>query len=95
MLEPWITPSLYYKFLGKTRDDGIGFDSYTFCESFGDPTEANRWMRGHWKNWIDESWMDKLAERGIERVRLPLGDWTINQYGPYVDCMEGAAEQVD
>jgi aryl-phospho-beta-D-glucosidase BglC (GH1 family) len=35
-------------------------------------------MRGHWENWFNESWMDKLAERGVERVRLPVGDWTIN-----------------
>lgn len=78
VLEPWITPSLFYKFLGKTRDDGIGMDSWTFCESFGNSTEANRWMRGHWDNWFNEEWMDKLVERGVERVRLPVGDWTIN-----------------
>ena len=32
VLEPWITPSLFYRFLGKEQSDGIGFDSYTFCE---------------------------------------------------------------
>lgn len=28
-------------------------------------------------------------------VRLPIGDWSINQYGPYVGCMDGAAEKID
>lgn len=26
VLEPWITPSLFYRFLGKTQSDGIGMD---------------------------------------------------------------------
>ena len=30
VLEPWITPSLFYRFLDKTQDD-VGIDSYTFC----------------------------------------------------------------
>lgn len=52
-------------------------------------------MRGHWANWVEESLLDELKARDVERVRLPIGDWTINQYGPYVGCMDGAAEQVD
>jgi len=35
VLEPWITPSLFYQFLGKTKDEGVGMDSWTFCESLG------------------------------------------------------------
>ena len=31
VLEPRITPSLFYRFLGNTREDGVAFDSYTFC----------------------------------------------------------------
>ena len=27
-------------------------------------------------------------------MRLPIGDWTINPYGPYVGCMDGAADQI-
>jgi len=26
VLEPWITPSFFYRFLGKTRKDGVGRD---------------------------------------------------------------------
>ena len=30
VLEPWITPSLFYWFLGKTHSEGVGLDTYTF-----------------------------------------------------------------
>lgn len=26
---------------------------------------------------------------------MPIGDWTINPYGPYIGCMDGSAEYVD
>lgn len=98
VLEPWITPSLFYKFLNKTADEdgiGIGMDSYSFCESFKNSTEANRWMRGHWEHWFNETWVSELAARKVERIRVPIGDWTINPYGPYIGCMDGSAEYVD
>jgi glucan 1,3-beta-glucosidase len=28
-------------------------------------------------------------------VRLPVGDWTLDPYGPYVGCMDGADEAID
>ena len=28
-------------------------------------------------------------------MRLPIGDWTLTPYGPYVGCYDGAAEKVD
>lgn len=39
VLEPWITPSLFYQFLNKEKaadHNNIGMDSYTFCEALGD-----------------------------------------------------------
>lgn len=53
VLEPWITPSLFYRFLGKTQSEGVGMDSWSFCESLG-PEEGNRVMRSHWDSWISE-----------------------------------------
>ena len=37
VLEPWITPSLFYRFLGKQPgvDGGVAMDSYSFCEVLG------------------------------------------------------------
>jgi len=53
VLEPWITPSLFYRFLGKKHHEGIGFDSWTFCESLG-PSIGNQIMRAHWDSWYTE-----------------------------------------
>ena len=53
VLEPWITPSLFYRFLGKTHSEGVGMDSYTFCEALG-PDYGNQVMRAHWDAWVTE-----------------------------------------
>ena len=53
VLEPWITPSLFYRFLGKTHSEGVGMDTYTFCEALG-AEEANRVLRAHWDAWATE-----------------------------------------
>lgn len=94
VLEPWITPSFFYRFLGKTKDEGVGMDCWSVCESLG-PVEGNKLMRAHWDAWFTENDIKNLADRGVEIVRLPIGDWTLEQYGPYVGCMDGAAEYID
>lgn len=94
VLEPWITPSLFYRFLNNTQSEGVGMDSYSFCEALG-PEEGNRVMQSHWNAWVTEEHIAGLAARNVEIVRLPIGDWTLNQYGPYVGCMDGAAESID
>ena len=93
VLEPWITPSLFYRFLGKTKSEGVGIDSWTLCEALG-PVEGNNLMRAHWDAWLTEDHVKGLAERGVEIVRLPVGDWTLRQYGPYTGCMDGAEEKI-
>jgi glucan 1,3-beta-glucosidase len=93
VLEPWITPSLFYRFLGNTKSDGVGFDSYTFCEALG-PVEGNLVMRSHWEHFITEDLIKGLADREVKIARLPIGDWTTTPYGPYVGCMDGAAEKI-
>ena len=93
VLEPWITPSLFYRFLGKTHSEGVGMDSYTFCEALG-PEEGNRVMRAHWDAWITEDHIKDLADREVELFRLPIGDWTLKPYGPYVGCMDGAKDKI-
>jgi glucan 1,3-beta-glucosidase len=40
VLEPWITPSLFYQFLDKGKGTAAA-DSYTFCEVLG-PVEGNK-----------------------------------------------------
>lgn len=91
VLEPWITPSLFYRFLGKTESEGVGQDQWTFCESLG-PKEGNRVLRDHWDFWITEEHIKEMAEKKVEIVRLPLGDWIVKPYGPYKGCTDGAKE---
>lgn len=93
VLEPWITPSFFYRWLGKNHSDGVAMDSYTACESLG-AEEGNKLMRAHWDAWYTEQHISDLADRGVEIVRLPIGDWTLDPYGPYVGCMDGAADKV-
>lgn len=94
VLEPWITPSLFYRFLGKKKSEGVGLDSYTLCEALG-PVEGNRVMRAHWEAWVTEDHVKQLADREVELVRLPIGDWTLRPYGAYVGCMDGAEESIN
>jgi glucan 1,3-beta-glucosidase len=95
VLEPWITPSLFYQFLGQTNQSEIGMDTYTFCKVLG-PEEANRQLRRHWETWVTEDIIEELARSGINSLRLPVGDYMYKPYGPYVDgCFDGALEYVD
>ena len=93
VLEPWITPSLFYRFLGKDKSEGVGMDSWTLCEALG-PEEGNKLMRAHWDSWITEDHVKDLADRGVKMARLPVGDWTLRQYGPYVGCMDEAEDKI-
>lgn len=52
VLEPWITPSFFYKWLGKTNQEGVAMDSYTVCETLGE--DANDMMQAHWDSWYTE-----------------------------------------
>ena len=59
VLQPWVTPSLFYQFLSSDEEWGTdapahtGMDSYTFCKALG-PVEGNIQMRRHWEAWVRE-----------------------------------------
>eukprot|EP00538_Stauroneis_constricta_P006413 CAMPEP_0119560032 /NCGR_PEP_ID=MMETSP1352-20130426/13834_1 /TAXON_ID=265584 /ORGANISM="Stauroneis constricta, Strain CCMP1120" /LENGTH=719 /DNA_ID=CAMNT_0007607897 /DNA_START=138 /DNA_END=2300 /DNA_ORIENTATION=- len=100
VLEPWITPSLFYQFLGG-NETTTAFDTSTFCKVLG-PKEANRQLRQHWEAWVTEDIVRKLAYSGaVNSLRLPVGDYMYTPYGPYatreegVACFDGALEYVD
>ena len=80
VLEPWITPSLFYQFLGGNETSAAG-DMMNFCRVLG-PTEGNRQLRRHWDTWVTEDIIQELAESGtINSLRLPVGDWMYKPYG--------------
>lgn len=93
VLEPWITPSLFYQFLNNKVDQGVGIDSWTLCESLG-PEAGNSVMQAHWASFYTADHIKDLAAKGVKMVRLPVGDWTLKPYGPYVGCMDGAEEWI-
>merc|ERR1719195_242127 len=93
VLEPWISPSLFYRFLGKTQSEGVGMDQYSLCEALG-PEEGNAVLREHWDTWIVEDYFKQMADREVTMIRLPIGDWALKPYGPYVGCTEGAADKI-
>ena len=82
VLEPWITPSLFYQFLGKDEKT-TALDMYSFCEVLG-PEEGNKQLRRHWDAWVTKEIIEELAQSGaVNSLRLPVGDWMYKPYGPY------------
>mmetsp|Transcript_30668 Transcript_30668/g.74066 ORF Transcript_30668/g.74066 Transcript_30668/m.74066 type:complete len:722 (-) Transcript_30668:211-2376(-) len=94
VLEPWITPSLFYQFLG----GGVGttgMDHYSFCEVLG-AEEGNEQLRRHWETWVTEDIIKDLAGSGaVNSLRVPVGDFMFEPYGPYVGCTDGAIDYLD
>lgn len=94
VLEPWITPSLFYQFLDGD-EQSVGMDMYSFCEVLG-PEEGNKQLRRHWDTWVTEDIIKELAASGaVNSLRLPVGDWQYEPYGPYIGCTDGANDYVD
>mmetsp|Transcript_2326 Transcript_2326/g.3574 ORF Transcript_2326/g.3574 Transcript_2326/m.3574 type:complete len:558 (+) Transcript_2326:84-1757(+) len=94
VLEPWITPSLFYQFLGASEKDKVGMDSMSFCEALG-PEEANKQLRRHWQSWVTEDIIKNLHDSGATTLRIPVGDWMYEPYEPYPDCWEGSLDEID
>ncbi|RLN31506.1 hypothetical protein BBI17_006469 [Phytophthora kernoviae] len=100
VLEPWITPTLFYQFLGTQERFGdkapekTGMDMYTFCTALG-KEEANRQLRIHWATWVTEDDIKEMAEAGVNSLRVPVGDWMFNPYEPYIGCTDGAVRELD
>ncbi|OQR85743.1 glucan 1,3-beta-glucosidase [Achlya hypogyna] len=100
VLEPWITPTLFYQFLGTQERFGdqapekTAMDQYTFCTALG-KEEANRQLRIHWNNWVTEEDIKEMASYGVNSLRIPVGDWMFVPYEPYIGCTEGSVEQLD
>ena len=92
VIQPWITPSLFYQFEGKPPAQ-TAMDMHGFCRVLG-PTEGNRQLREHWRKWVTESDLRRLAKTGVNSVRLPVGDWIWTPYEPYVGCTDGSLDEL-
>jgi len=86
--------SLFYQFLGKDETT-TAVDTYTFCEVLG-AEEANKQLRRHWDTWVTEEIIQELAEVAhVTSLRLPVGDWSFNSYGPFAGCTDGSLDYID
>mmetsp|Transcript_28501 Transcript_28501/g.37280 ORF Transcript_28501/g.37280 Transcript_28501/m.37280 type:complete len:600 (+) Transcript_28501:77-1876(+) len=100
VLEPWITPSLFYQFLGTdvrygdAAKEKTGMDMYSFCNALG-PEEGNTQLRRHWEAWVQQQDIQRIADAGLDSVRIPVGDWMFKPYGPYQGCTDGAVDELD
>ncbi|KAJ1953382.1 hypothetical protein IWQ62_006005 [Dispira parvispora] len=76
VLEPWITPSIFAQFDNKPANLQA-VDEYTFCEILG-KKEAHRQLVEHWRSWVTESDIRKLASYGLNHIRIPIGYWAFD-----------------
>uniref|UniRef100_A0A7S4FDH4 Glycoside hydrolase family 5 domain-containing protein n=1 Tax=Chrysotila carterae TaxID=13221 RepID=A0A7S4FDH4_CHRCT len=100
VLEPWITPSLFYQFLSADQRfqedvaDKTSMDSRSFCVALGND-EANKQLRRHWREWVREEDIRSIAETGANIVRVPVGDWMYMPYEPFIGCWDGALDELE
>ena len=94
VLEPWITPSLFYQFLNQNQKNKIALDIYSFCDVLGSK-EGNRQLLSHYRHWFNETHIQSLSNKKITHLRIPVGDWMFQPYGPYIGCTNGSKEYLD
>ena len=63
VLEPWITPSMF--------SDGSSPDEYSLCKALGG--RAQSVMSNHWNTFITQADFNKIAQAGLNHVRVPVG----------------------
>ncbi|KAL0095630.1 glycoside hydrolase superfamily [Phycomyces blakesleeanus] len=70
--EPFITPDLFDQF---AASDNI-VDEWSLCKKLG-PEEAERQLKEHYETFITEDDFRKIAEMGLNHVRIPTGHWAV------------------
>ncbi|EPS42511.1 hypothetical protein H072_3516 [Dactylellina haptotyla CBS 200.50] len=83
VLEPWITPSLWAYW---NNNPGAGpVDEYHLCQRWG-KVDCLRRLQRHWDTFMTQADFQKMAARGLNTVRIPIGYWafTLLPGDPYV-----------
>ena len=84
----WITPKIFQQF---PDEQGI-VDEYTLTEKL-DREQASQLLRNHWDTWTTFEDFQKIADLGINVVRIPIGYWAFDTFGtPFIS---GAADYLD
>lgn len=86
VLEPWITPSIF----DSAGDSAV--DEYTLSANLGG--SAQFVLSNHWNTFITEDDFYKIAQAGLNHVRIPVGYWAVTPLSgePYV---QGQLEVLD
>ena len=92
VIQPWVTPSLFYQFEDKPVDQ-TAMDMHGFCRVLG-PQEGNRQLREHWAKWVTEPELEALVAQGVNTIRVPVGDWMWEPYEPYEQCTMGSIHEL-
>lgn len=89
VLEPWITPSMFYQFTNpQIYSSDIGMDMYSFCKIL--KSTGYMQLEEHFENWITEEDIIDLKNREITHVRIPVADWIFIPYEPYIGCTDNS-----
>lgn len=83
VLERWITPSVFSGVSAK--------DEYGLCKELG-AEKSKELLERHRDVFITEEHIKRLAELGLNTLRLPVGYWLFGNEPPYVD---GCKQYVD
>ncbi|GMG30375.1 unnamed protein product [Ambrosiozyma monospora] len=91
LLEPFITPSIFTDVGGDESNWPV--DEYHYTKQLG-KEEASEKLQEHWSTWITEDDFAKMAEYGLNFVRIPIGYWAFELLDddPYV---QGQVEYLD
>lgn len=92
ILQPWVTPSLFYQFEEKPPDK-TAMDMHGFCKVLG-TQEGNRQLREHWAKWVTEADLEALVAQGVNAVRIPVADWMWEPYEPFELCTAGSLHEL-
>ena len=89
ILEPWITPSLFFPWLCNATgcSEPPVIDEASFCERLGS-TEATIRLKSHRDTWVTRATFDRIASLGLNVVRVPFGHWV---YGDSEDVCPGVS----
>lgn len=69
--EPWITPSLFEKV--EELYGELPVDEYHLCSTLG--IKAKTYLSYHWDTFYTEDDFVKIADLGLNLVRIPIGYW--------------------
>jgi glucan 1,3-beta-glucosidase len=77
VLEPWITPSLFFPYLcpgGCPNNTPPVIDERSLCERLG-PDAARGVLDSFRSQWVTEATFSRIADAGLNTVRIPYGYW--------------------